>query len=607
MFMRKMRDSAKYVMLILALAFVGWLVFEGINDMRGGGGGGELNPVVAEVGGRDIRYGEWNQYLQNRLAVARQSGRSLTEEEVRVLTEGAWESLIGTVLLQAELERLGVEVTDSEIRQAFLNQPPAELYNHPAFQTDGQFDIEKYRRFFTDPATDENTLLQIESYYRSLLPRNKLEALVRSGTFVSESDAWEFYKDTNERARVRFARLDPTATVPDSAVSVSESEIRAYYNQHREDFVRPATARVNMVSLPLRPTAADSATARARAQTLRERVEGGEDFAEVARAESADPNSAPQGGEMGRRAREDIDPALGEVAFDLPIGRISEPVETPFGFHVLRVDSRTADSISMRQIFVPVEVSDATEDSIFDLMDELEEIALRADLVTAGDSVGLPVRTDVTLTDGVDFIPGAGALGVAPDWALDPQTMVGDLSQFFENASGFHVFELLGRQEEGVAPLADVSQSIRQTLVADKKKERARARAAELVDAIDSGASLEEIAARVGTGVEVTEPFRRGDFVPGLGQGTEAVGAAFGLPVGSTSGVVDAGDAVVILEVAEREEATREGFEEVKGALLDQLALERTREYVQSWLTALREEATVEDHRERLQTADQAP
>jgi len=606
MFMRKMRDSAKYVMLVLTIAFVGWLVFEGINDMRGGGSGGELNPVVAEVAGRDIRYGEWNEYLQSRLALARQSGRSLTEEDVRVLTEGAWESLIGTVLLQAELERLGVEVTDSEIRQAFLTQPPSELYNHPAFQTDGQFDVEKYRRFFTDPATDENTLLQIESYYRSLLPRNKLEALVRSGTYVSEADAWEFFKDTNERARVRFVRIDPGAAVPDSAVTVTDAEIRAYYNEHRDDFSRPASARTNMVSFALRPSAADTAVARARAETLRARVEGGEDFAEVARAESGDPNSAPEGGDMGRRARANIDPALADVAFELPMGSVSEPVETSFGFHLLRVDSRTGDSISMRQIYVPVEVSDATEDSIFDLMDELEEIALRTDLVTAADSVGLPVRTDVTLTDGVDFIPGAGALGVAPDWTIDPETQIGDLSQFFENATGFHVFELLGRQAEGTAPLADVSQGIRQTLATEKKKERARERARELVETVDGGQSLDAVAAAAGATVEETGAFRRGDFVPGLGQGTEAIGAAFGLPVGRTSGVVDTGDAVAVIEVVEREEATRGAFEEVKEILLEQLAYERTQQYVQRWLSALREQATVEDHRERLRNPDAA-
>ena len=78
MFMRKMRDSAKYVMAVLALAFVGWLVFEGINDMRGGNLGGEINPVVGVVAGRDIRYNEWNEFLANQLAV-----RSLTSSRKR--------------------------------------------------------------------------------------------------------------------------------------------------------------------------------------------------------------------------------------------------------------------------------------------------------------------------------------------------------------------------------------------------------------------------------------------------------------------------------------------------------------------------------------------
>ncbi|MDX1579442.1 MAG: SurA N-terminal domain-containing protein, partial [Gemmatimonadota bacterium] len=406
MFMRRMRDSAKYVMLVLALAFVGWLVFEGINDMRGGNVGGEVNPVVGVVAGRDIRYTQWNQFLTNELAVARQGNRALTDEEQRIARERAWETLVSSTLLQAELDRLGIRVSDAEIQQAFLTQPPQEMLSHPGFQTDGQFDIEKYRRFFTDPATDEATLLQLESYYRSLLPRAKLEALVESGIYVSDQEAWEFYRDTNETARVRFVRVDPAEAVPDSAIDISDAEIRAYYEEHAEDFTRPAQARVNMVSVPLRPTAEDTAAARARAVELRERVTTEEeDFAEVATAESGDPNSAADGGFMGRRARSDLDPVLAEAAFSLPVGRVSEPLETSFGFHLIQVDERSADSVSLRQIFVPVEVSFETEERAFDLQDELEEIALRTDLVTAADSVGLPVTTDLALTDGVDFVP----------------------------------------------------------------------------------------------------------------------------------------------------------------------------------------------------------
>ena len=82
--------------------------------------------------------------------------------------------------------------------------------------------------------------------------------------------------------------------------------------------------------------------------------------------------------------------------------------------------------------------------------------------------------------------------------------------------------------------------------------------------------------------------------------GTEAVGFGFGADVGELSGALDAGDAVVLVEVLERDEATREGFEEVRDAVVGQLGFERSQQYVQKWLVALREDTVVEDHRERL-------
>ncbi|MFV1985888.1 MAG: peptidyl-prolyl cis-trans isomerase [Gemmatimonadota bacterium] len=601
MFMKKMRNSAKYVMLVLSFAFVGWLVFEGINDMRGGNLGGEINPVVGEVSGTPIRYSVWNSYLENQLALARNASRGLTDEEIRVITDRAWESLVSLVMLQTELNRLDIVISDAEIQQAFLNQPPPEMYTHPAFQTDGQFDIEKYRRFFTDPSTNETQLLQIEQYYRSLLPRAKLEELVEGGVYVSDEEAWQFYRDTNETARIRFVRVDPLATIPDSAITITSAEIRDYYNAHRDDFEIPASARTNMVSIALRASPEDTLAARMRAAELRQRIADGEDFAEVAMAESADSVSAVVGGDMGRRALSVLDPTLVAAASDLAIGRVSDPVETSFGLHILRVDDRWGDSIQLRQIYVPIEISNETEDRVFALMDDIEDIALKSDLVTAADSVGVPVRTDVSVSEDIDFIPGAGALGVAPDWALDPLTEIGELSRFFENPGGFHVFELLGRQEAGRAALEDVTPNIRQILSVDKKKAAAAELAGSVTEALATGASLDEAAGRFGWTVSESQEFRRGDFVPGIGQGTEAIGVAFGTPVGGISGVVDAGDGVAIVQVVDRTEATREGFDEVKQALLGQLVFERTQDYVQKWLLSLRETATVEDHRQVLQ------
>ena len=121
-------------------------------------------------------------------------------------------------------------------------------------------------------------------------------------------------------------------------------------------------------------------------------------------------------------------------------------------------------------------------------------------------------------------------------------------------------------------------------------------------------ASLTEIGQEQGWPVQVTQPFTRLQFVPGLGRDTEAVGEAFGLPVGEIGGPVDAGETVVLLEVLEKSELSADEFVAAAGAIMAQLTIQQQQQQLNQWLAGVREQAVVEDLRDRLvQQQDNSP
>lgn len=603
MVMRSLRENTKWIMLILTVAFVGWLVFDWVQSGQRGGGQG-ANPVVGTVNGREIRYSEWNRHLQEYLQQVRaQASGTPTDERMNEAREQAWTQLVTDILVQQELDRLGIEVTNAEIRQAFRSSPPPQLRQNPAFQTNGQFDPQKYRQFFQSGNVSSQLLTQLEQYYRDALPRTKLVRLVGEGVYVSREEAWQRYRMQNETARVRYVSVNPASEVADSSVSVSSSEVESYYREHRDRFRRPPTATLHVVSISAAPTASDTAAARARVDSARERItETDAEFAQVAREVSADSASAANGGLLGQVTRGSLPQPLADVIFSIPEGEVSEPVAAGRGFHLLRVDERQGDTATVRDIVVPIELSRSTEDVIFAKMDTVESLALQSDLVSAAESVeGIRFQESVQVEETSSFVPGAGPLGVGVEWAFNPTTSIGGLSQFYENASGYHILELVGRSPATTPPLEQVESRIRQTLRDRKKADVARQRLQEAVSRLRQGnADLPQVAGARGWEVRESEAFTRTDFVPGLGRGTEAVGAAFGMQPGQVQGPLSAGDNVAILELLEKNEVSRQEFEAVKDQFQAQLVSQRQQQWLSQWMEALRQEADVQDMRDRL-------
>ncbi len=143
-----------------------------------------------------------------------------------------------------------------------------------------------------------------------------------------------------------------------ASIVVEEEEIREFFEEQK-DVLGQRPPSVTFAQVIIEPTPSDSAVdaARAEAQRIRELALEGEDFGELARRFSQDPGSKDNGGELGWFRRGEMVPAFEDAAFRLAVNEISEPVKTPFGFHVIRLDRRRSGEIRASHILIPVQAS----------------------------------------------------------------------------------------------------------------------------------------------------------------------------------------------------------------------------------------------------------
>jgi peptidyl-prolyl cis-trans isomerase D len=606
MVMRQMRENTKWIMLITVAAFVALMVFEWGMDMSGGSAEAMTGGELGKVNGSSIMYAEFQQAYRTMYQQRQDEAGPISTADNRAIEDQAFEQLVMDRLIARELRDRGIRVTDEEIRQAALYQPPPEFYQHEAFQTDGEFDLSKYHQFLRSPAADPQLLVDLEQFYRRMIPRSKLFQQINASVVVTDGELWRQYREQHETATARFIRLDPGQLVPAAEVTVGDRDIATYYNANRDDFQRPARAQVRVVSLDKMPTAADTAASRERAREIRQEILDGADFAEVARRESEDRGSAGRGGDLGTVRRNQTVPEFEEAAWSAQIGAITEPVQTGFGFHLIRVDRRTEEEADVAHILIPIERTIESEDELLARVDSLEMLSERMALSAAAAEVGLEVRT-TELTPVLPNLPGIGPVDAAVEWVFRDRPAAGEASPILENDRTYYLVELVARDDARTLTLEEATPSIRNILIRERQRERTRDLGRQTVDRLQAGASLEEAAAQIGLNVEAAGPFTRLDFVPGIGQANAAIGAAFGLDVGETSGLIDTPDAFFIVQVTDRAEADRGAWQAQVDIQRQQVMGYLQSQRINQYLDGLREEARIIDNRERvLQRGDAA-
>jgi len=466
--MRQMREATKPIMLFTAAAFVALMVFEWGMDATGRSSGslGE----IGSVNGDPVMYEDYMAAYRNLYDQVQGSQEEpITSQQNRDIEDAAFDEMVNQILIRQELDRRGITVTDEEISQAAQFSPPQDL--RPQFTTEeGRFDAQAYQQFLAQLPQDQ--LLLLEAYYRDVIPRGKLLRQVSSGIWLSDAELWQMYQDQNAQVEVRYIPLDPSTRYADELFTVEESAARDYYDEHEEDFEVPARATVRAVILDKTPTAADTAASRERAREIRQDLLDGADFADVAARESSDEGSAQGGGELGVFPQGQMVAAFDSAVFDAPVGELTEPVQTSFGFHVIEVQERWGqDSAQARHILVPVARSDSSEIALLTRADSLEDAAEDRNLASAASELGLEVTTH-QINQNFPLVPGAGQIGEGSDWAFE-EALVGDVSPVFENQQAFYALELVSSTPEGVLPFAEALETIRARLLAEQKMDSA--------------------------------------------------------------------------------------------------------------------------------------
>lgn len=609
--LQQMRASAKWIWLIVFFAFVGAFLLIDTSGLLGIGGGA-LTPstTVATVNGRDILFTTWEE-SSRQLAEqrAQQLGRSLTLEENQQVRDEAFDRLVADILLTQEYDRRGITVSAAEIQQAAQYYPPPELMQSPELQTDGQFDPEKYRRYLASPsAKQQGLLLYLESFYRNEIPRQKLFRQVADGIYLTDSRLWRMYQDEKDSAQVSYVAFRPAPGAPDSSVQVTDEEIRDYYEENREDLERPGRAIVSLVEIPRVLTAADSAATLDRVRALREEIVSGRTtFADVARRESADTVSAANGGLLPPGARGRFVEPFERAAYALDVGEISQPVRTDFGYHLITLEDREADTLTLRHVLVRFQQSDSSASRTDRQADELARIAASKSepeaFDTAATRLGLQVRQlEVTerqpLVDDGRYIPDVSV------WAFQG-TEPGATSDLIFDESGYYLARLDSLVPGGVPPLDAVRGEIRDYL-AHQKQVAALVPEAEKLATAAAASTLESAAAQSGLTVSSTPLFSRLSTVPGIGRLNEAIGAAFGLPVGTVSKPIETEDAVFVLRVDRRIEADSAAWAAQKTQQRERIAGRLRQQKVQEFLQNLRRAADIDDRRDEVMRASVA-
>ena len=625
-FMRRRTRSigVKILFGIIALVFIFWGV--------GGQNEGQAIDAVATVDDRPISARDFQRAYENVQATYRNIYKENWNPELIQtlnLKDQTLEQLIDMRLMAAEARRIGMTVSDDEVR--------ASITELPAFQAYGSFSPERYRRVLR---SFRMTPREFEDDQRTQLLTAKFRDFILGTVEVSDSELRDVFASRQDTVNLRFVKI-ASATLLDE-VTVEAEALQTYYETHRESFRQPERVRFSYIAYPVEHFAPDDAVSdqdieamyqrdrdtrfstperiRARhillhldpnaseadkdvvritAAALLEQIRDGADFATLAQEHSEDTATGTKGGDLGFFSRGAMVKPFEDAAFELSVGEVSEPVETSFGLHLIRLEDRQpAQPRPLDEVREEIEEEltrqRAQERARQAAQEDHQQFGTRTTLAELVEARGLEVVES----------PLVSRDETLPDLGRQPQLLRAAFSTELDRLSapveiGGTSYLVLPheRRPSQILDFVEVRDEVEGRYKAEQAETLARHKAEGWLTRATQDKSLAPLAEEEALEIEETGEFtRQGTYIPKIGSLPALKKAAFRLT--EEDQIVPAvyvwGGNAFVAQLVEHRSASATEFEQEKDSLRQELTDRKRVEAGQAFLRHLKKHATIQ-------------
>ncbi|NMP33342.1 peptidylprolyl isomerase [Thalassotalea sp. M1531] len=505
-----------------------------------GGYTSSVDTSVAEVNGEKISQQSFDQaYQAQRNRMVQQFGDmfdtlSADPAYMANFRKGVIDNLINEKLIDQNVRELAIRISDDAIKQTIRTMPE--------FQINGVFDNNRYLAVINQSgffqSSDFRDYLRVEMTRRQLsqalvatefsLPyqTEQLTALqnqkrdiafatvaaeqFKSAVEVTSEEVTAYYQsnqvmfENQEQVKLEYVELDVAEIAKN--VSVSEEEVQAYYQDNINEFRKEEQRRVSHILVEF---GEDEAAAQTQAEAILTRLSSGEDFAEIAKVESADAFSGENGGDLEWIERGVMDEAFDEAAFALvTVGETSSVVKTSFGFHIIKLTELKAEQTQpfeeVKEELMARVSNDKAQDQFFELQQELARVSFEYpdSLDDAAGVVNAEVKTTQWLARSGNPAPfdSTKVIDAAFSDIVLNESLNSDLIEVSDTM--VMVVRLSEHQPANVKPLLEVEPQIKERLVNEKATEKALNVVEELVTKFTSGEDITVDLSEVGSKFE---------------------------------------------------------------------------------------------------------